>query len=226
MDIYIYVCYWRDLTLLRYCITPVIPYATKIIVHDGRFAEFPDTGVRSDDGIEEWCENYSNVDYHPSCCEYETQMDKRNIMWNLVPLNKWILIVDADVSVVQPQSLNTLKIPEGKLYGNVTVYSLIRLKDPLKEPKYHQEDHGRLIYNDGRFEYGRNHYEILRDGERYHPDFHSGLAYMHYYAHRDVNRIAMKMDYYRKRKETHVRMWLVKEDTIEEKISHELEKDP
>ena len=82
MDIYVYVCYWKDLTLLRYCMTPIIPHAKKVIVHDGRFAEFPDKGVRSMDGVEEWCENYGNVDYHPSCCEWESQMEKRNVMWN------------------------------------------------------------------------------------------------------------------------------------------------
>ena len=163
--------------------TPIIPHAKKVIVHDGRFAEFPDKGVRSMDGVEEWCENYGNVDYHPSCCEWESQMEKRNVMWNFVPLDNWILVLDADEMLAQPRSLDTLHTPKGRLYGNATEYAMHRLKDPTVDPRFHQMDHGRLILNDGHFEYGRNHYEMMRDGKVYKPDFHSGLAFTHYYAH-------------------------------------------
>lgn len=210
-------CYWKDLHLLKHSLRAVVPYVKGVLVHDGRFAEFPDTGVESEDGVRDWLMEmqFDNVEYVFHDAPYPTQMAKRDVMWEAVPKNNWILVLDPDEMLLEAgwRLKNYCYSPTRHgLVGGVT--EMCKMK-PLTVDVMLSNDllpvmHWRLVYNDGRFSYGHNHFQLLRDGKSYIGnkgevwDWDTGLKFLHLRDLRSQERIEMKKKYYLTRSEEDV----------------------
>lgn len=179
-DLYVYMCYWQDLRWLKKSLPLVSPHVTKVIVHDGRFSEFPGVHVYSNDGVIAYCAQFNNVEYVSSHYPYETQMVKRNWMFRLVPKGEWIMVLDADEAVVKPRLLRSFSPPTDAHVGAALIIE--KMPDIAKEMAkfgYTGDDlkiwHRRFFKNEG-LSYGDAHYKVLKDGEPFVGSGHMGFA--------------------------------------------------
>lgn len=199
MEVGVYINYWRDLSLLKHAMMALIyqPCIKEIVVHDGRYKEFPDEGYMSKDGVKEYCKKIEKVTHWEGNIIYKTQMEKREWMFTFIPTGNWILAVDADEVMMNVGILQNLHIRDK--VGLVTEFYTMP-----DDNRMHQRKHWRLVYNDGCFSFGQNHFQLLRNGKPYETTWDTGLMFIHMRDKRDKERMDKKMEYYKRRKEKDV----------------------
>ena len=196
MKVNAYICYWRDISLLRLTL-PMVLDANNIFVHDGRSAEFPDDGMYSEDGVKELCSQHMNVHYIRGDRIYRTQMDKRNVMFEFCPANEWILVVDTDELMLGMNYIYELMPPAYSATGTVMEYTEIAgMMFGLK--------HVRMVKNVPKMRYEKNHYGLTYNGEPIDKHWDSHLSFMHIRTARTKERMRKQNEYYRNREEVGV----------------------
>lgn len=201
MDVNVYVNYWKDLPIFRLTVKTYYPFVKRIFVDDGRYEEFPDEGIVSNDGIKEYCSANDKLIYVPSTSVWPTQMIKRGSMFSLIPTDEWILVIDADEALIDAKLLYETVAPRGKFVGR-----LLEIFDIPGDPSPQTRWHWRLIHNRKGFSFGRNHFELMYKGEAVSQDqiWDTKLKLLHFRDVRTPERLKQKDTYYRKRKEVGV----------------------
>ena len=197
MKVNVYICYWRDFGLLKLTLPMVVKGVKNVFVHDGRWEQFPDEGMYSNDGVKELCWQYPNVHYIRGDRVYETQIDKRNMMFQFCPAEEWILVMDTDEVF-----FNVGKIaepPEGYLTGKVCEYTEIA---GMMFGLWHV----RLVKNVPKLRYELNHFSLTHDGNPIAEDYRSEISFMHIRTARTKERMEKIHEYYRAETEKGVDM--------------------
>lgn len=197
MKVNVYICYWRDIGLLRLTLPMLLPHIENIFVHDGRFEGFPDEGMYSNDGVKEECEKHPNVHYIRGDRIYETQVEKRNMMFQFMPAEEWILVIDADEVLFNAGRIQ--EPPKGFITGKALELTEI---GGMMFGLWHY----RLMKNVPKLSYEQNHFSLTYKGKAVTEDYRSEVTFMHIRTARTKERMRKTHEYYRKREETGVEM--------------------
>lgn len=214
MEVSVYICYWRDLSLLRLTLPHVQPYAKQVFVHDGRYKEFPECGMHSIDGVRELCDEHENVTYVPPTKVYRTQMEKRNEMFLLTPEGEWLLVVDADEVMFGMKALKDVIPPSGYTVGKTLEYTELA---GMMFGLWHE----RLIKNVSGTSYCQNHYTLMNDNKVITDDWRTELSFMHIRNARSKERNDKQKEYYKFRDEEGVNVFELEKCGNKQEIERE-----